>query len=240
MLAIADGHGAGINLPKYGVLSAQALSAQIAATGLRLPVTFLLMQDRATGFFLGRILPRRYTIHGSNQKEYDIEQLLILYQHVVDAAVSQLAKSTPLAERRACAREALCAAAAAYVPGCGDMEAYLEIYLRDSLLSNNRQFTSTYFQRSLDQPLVQNEGGSFCLYDTAAVSNSGGLDGLEIRIMMEQFFETLFAQEQELLRMLFAGSSLSEIAQVLRLSEQEIVSMSRTLGQKRKRFFEEP
>ena len=46
VLAIADGHGAGIDCPACGVLTAQALSEQITAAGLHLPVAFALERDR--------------------------------------------------------------------------------------------------------------------------------------------------------------------------------------------------
>ena len=123
VLAIAEGHGTGIKLPKCGIVSAAALSAQITASGLRLPLSFLFVRDRATGFFLGRVLPRRRRAADSGRLEYDEEQLLILYRHVVDLAVASQAKSTPLAERRACALEAFHAAAQEYCPGYGDLEA---------------------------------------------------------------------------------------------------------------------
>ena len=72
--AIAEGHGTGIELPKCGIVSAAALSAQITASGLRLPLSFLFVRDRATGFFLGRVLPRRRRAADSGRLEYDEEQ----------------------------------------------------------------------------------------------------------------------------------------------------------------------
>lgn len=92
ILAIADGHGTGIGRPHCGIMSAQALSAQIASTGLRFPLSFRLSRDERTGYFLGRIIPRRRLDKNSAQPQYDPEQLLILYQHLVDQMVSQLAK----------------------------------------------------------------------------------------------------------------------------------------------------
>lgn len=58
ILAIADGHGTGIGRPHCGIMPAQALSAQIASTGLRFPLSFRLSHDERTGYFLGRIIPR--------------------------------------------------------------------------------------------------------------------------------------------------------------------------------------
>ena len=51
ILAIADGHGTGIGRPHCGIMSVQALSAQIASTGLRFPLSFRLSRDERTGYF---------------------------------------------------------------------------------------------------------------------------------------------------------------------------------------------
>lgn len=59
VLAIADGHGNGIDCPACGVLSFQTLTSRIFSAGLRLPVSFLMAKDAQTGYFLGRIIPRR-------------------------------------------------------------------------------------------------------------------------------------------------------------------------------------
>lgn len=238
VLAIADGHGAGIGLPKYGIVSTRRLSAKIAACGLKLPISFLFVQDAASGFFLGRILPRRRRVGGSGRREYDAEQLLVLYRHVVDLAVGGLAKSTPLAERRSCAMEAFYAAVKSYCPGYGDLEAYLEGYIHDRLLAENKQYSAAYGQRSLDQPLTGGEGDSFCLYDTLSGASSG-IDRLEERIMAEQFLASLSSQEQTLCRMLQEGRSLAQIAGALGLAPQQLTDMGRRIGQKRQDFYRE-
>lgn len=51
VLAIADGHGAGIRCPACGVLTAQALCTQLMNIGLRPPVHFHLTLDKVTGYF---------------------------------------------------------------------------------------------------------------------------------------------------------------------------------------------
>ena len=238
VLAIAGGRDAGIPLPRYGVLSARALSAQIVSTGLRLPLSFLFERDEVTGYFLGRVLPRRRKTAEVPQGSYDAEQLLILYRHVVDTAAGSLAKSTPPAERRACALEAFLAAVQDYRPGYGDWETYLEASIRDRLLAENRQYTSTYFHRSLDSPLAGGEEDGFCLYDTLEASGDGGIGRLEDRIAAEQFLESLSPQERTLARMLLDGCPLDRIAAVLRLPEAQLVAMGREIGQKRRRFYE--
>ena len=83
---------------------------------------------------------------------FDMEQILVLYRPMVDDIACQLGKSTPLAERKAAAAEALCAAAQDYYPGCGDLEAYLENRVRRTIYAQNAQYTKEFSQRSLEQP----------------------------------------------------------------------------------------
>ena len=236
VLAIAAGRDGGIPLPRYGVLPARALSARIVSTGLRLPLSFLFERDEATGYFLGRVLPRRRRPAGAAQGTYDPEQLLILYRHVVDLAVGTLAKSTPLEERRACALEAFHAAVQDYRPGYGDWETYLESSIHDRLLAENRQYTAAYSQRSLDSPLTGEEGDSFSLYDTVEVSTDGGIGRVEERILAEQFLASLSPQERALARLLLDGRPLEEISASLHLPVARLTAMAGEIGRKRQRF----
>ena len=238
VLAIAAGRDGGIPLPRYGVLPARALSARIVSTGLRLPLSFLFERDEATGYFLGRVLPRRRWAEGAAQGVYDAEQLLILYRHVVDLAVGTLARSTPLEDRRACALEAFHAAVRDYRPGYGDWETYLEASIHDRLLAENRQHAATYSQRSLDAPLTGAEDNCFCLYDTLEASCDGGIGRLEARLMTEQFLETLPDQQRRLARMLLEGSPLAQIAAALRLPEERLAAIAQEIGQKWRRFYD--
>ena len=240
VLAIAAGRDGGIPLPRYGVLPARALSARIVSTGLRLPLSFLFERDEATGYFLGRVLPRRRRAVGAAQGVYDAEQLLILYRHVVDLAVGALAKSTPLEERRACALEAFHAAVQAYRPGYGDWETYLESFIHDRLLAENRQYAAAYSHRSLDSPLIGGEGDSFSLYDTVEVSTDGGIGRLEERILAEQFLSSLSPQERALARLLLEGRPLEEISASLRLPVARLTAMGREIGRKRQLFCADP
>lgn len=239
ILAIADGHGAGIDHPRCGVLTAQALSAEIAATGLRFPLSFRLVRDESTGYFLGRVIPRRHRVEGSSERQYDAGQLLILYRHVVDGAVSQMAKSTPLAERRSCAMEAFYNAVREYCPAYGDLEVYLEDFIRNKLLEENRQYMVLFRQPSLDQPLAGEEDNSFCLYDTLEASSSGGIDQLEEWIMAEQFADSLSERERRLLRLLREGCRIGQIAEELGTTAEEVVEMGRAIGEKRRKFYVE-
>lgn len=239
VLAIADGNGQGVFHPSCGVLTARALSQQIASTGLCLPVSFRLVQDRESGYFLGGVVPRRSRTDETGRRQYDMDQLLILYRHIVDGAVAQLAKSTPLAERRAIAAEALCEAARSYRPGHGCLEAYLERQVRLRLLSENRQYTEALSQRSLDQPLRDETGDQFSLYDTLCTASAGGIDQTEARILEAQFFATLSPRELTLTRMLREGYQLSQIVEVLELDGRKLRSLALTVREKWRRFCEE-
>ena len=235
VLAIAVGRAEDIELPRCGVLNVQTLACRIQATGLRLPVTFLFTKDEMTGFYLGRVLPRRRCDRATGQRRYDPEQLLILYQHVLDEAVSKIARSTPLADRRAAAREAFLEAVEGYQAGCGEWEDYLQERICKHLLAENRPHAAAYGQRSLDAPLTGE--GNFCLYGTAATASSGGLQQADDRIMEEQFRASLSTRERALADLLRSGVSLARIAGTLCLSEDEAVELGYQIARKRKAFF---
>lgn len=165
-----------------------------------------------------------------------MEQLCILYGHVLDEAVRLLAKSTPYADRQAAALEAFSAAVAEYYPGCGEWEPYLAERVRRHLLRENRQYTQAQGQRSLDAPLAEEEG--FCLYDTLGAADGGGIDQLEDRIMAEQFLASLSPRERTLARMLRGGFVLSQIAQSLALTEAEVLAPGQQIAEKRRRFYQ--
>lgn len=235
VLAIADGHGTGIDCPACGILTAQALSAQIAAVGLHLPVAFDLEQDEHTGYLLGRIIPcRRRDSEGHRQ--FDMEQLLILFRPILDGVVHQMGKSTPLADRKSIAAEAMCAAAQEYQPGYGDLGTYLESRIKLMLRTENRQYTETFGQRSLDQPLTCDDRDDFCLYDTLPDSSSDWTDSLDSQIDRAQFCSALPPDQQELIKMLQEGFRISEIADILDLNEREIRRMSAEIVRQRRKF----
>lgn len=239
VLAIADGHGSGIDWPKCGTLNAGVLCAQILAEGLKLPIVFRFERDEATGFYLGKIEPQRRLRSGADgaAPAYDMEQLLALYQPLIDNAVYRIGKSTPLAERRAYALEAFCEAVRAYRPGCGDMEEYLEAYLHKKLVHENKQYTTTYLDKSLDAPMGRAGDETFCLYDVVQDASSGGISQIEERIMAEQFLDSLSTQEQTLLRLMEAGCLVSQIALELGIGEEEVIALGRSIGKKRQAFY---
>lgn len=186
VLAIADGHGDGIDCPACGILTIQALSARISSTGLHLPVSFHMAEDTRTGYLLGRVVPCR-RVNSAGKLCFDMEQILVLYRPMVDDIACQLGKSTPLAVRKAAAAEALCAAAQDYYPGCGDLEAYLENRVRRTIYAQNAQYTKEFSQRSLEQPLFSGGGDRFCLCDTIDAPDSDWAGSLDDQMDRERF-----------------------------------------------------
>lgn len=235
VLAIADGHGAGISCPACGVLTAQALCDQLADIGLQPPVHFHLTRDECTGYLLGRIVLRRKT-DSTGRRTFDTAQLLVRFRSILDDAVHLMAKSTPLSDRKSAAAEALCMAAQDYEPGFGDLETYLECRVKLALRTENRQYVEAYGQRSLDQPFSSEDEDGFCLYDTIAGTSSDWTGALDDRIDAERFCNQLSSRQQELIRMLQDGFKLSEIADILGSTEQDIRLMACEIARQRRKF----
>lgn len=236
VLAIADGNGAGIRCPRAGVLTVHALSSLIVSAGLKLPIRFHMTLDPSTGFYLGKILPRRQRNSNTKLPQYDIDELLRLYGHVIDQAVYKYAKTMPAAERRAFAVEAFCEAARAYREQYGEMEPYFAKQVRDRLITENKQFTAAAQARSLEQPLRQ-EDSSFCLYDAIEGDGASGILYVEDRIMLEQFLRTLSPVEQQLCELLRDGSTIEEIKSKFHMDDEDIQNMSLAIGEKRRAFY---
>jgi len=237
VLAIADGHGQGSQWNKAGIVAAQDLSCQITSLGLELPLVFQITRDAATGYFLGHIILRLRRTAGRRCAEFDPDQALIIYQHILRRATTQVAKTTPLAERRALAREALITALQHYRPGYGDLETYLDAQIRAALIRENRSYVASFRDRSLDRPFSPSSGNAFCLYDTLGAGTDGGLAAVEERIMEEQFWDRLSPEEQQLTQMLQDGLHLPQIASHLHKTEEDLTKMAHTIAQKRKDFY---
>lgn len=234
ILAIADGHGTGIDCPACGVFTAQGLASQLTAIGLPPPISFRMTRDEHTGYLLGQVVLRRRA-DGKGRLQFDTAQLLVRFRSILDDAVRLMSKSTPLADRKSAAAEALCAAAQDYQPGYGDLEGYLEIRVKCALRAENRQYVEAFGQRSLDQPF-SDDGDSFCLYDTVADAGSDWADALDDSLDAERFCAQLSADQQDLIRMLQEGFRLPEIADFLDVSERDIRRMACEIARRRRIF----
>lgn len=234
-LAIVDGHGAGIDWPACGVLTLQGLAAQLTAIGLPPPISFRMTRDERTGYLLGEVILRRKA-DSEGKLRFDTDQLLVRFRPILDDAVRLMSKSTPLADRKSTAAEALCAAAQDYRPGYGDLEAYLEHHVRLALRAENRQYVETYAHRSLDQPFSSDEEDGFCLYDTIAGTGSDWTNALEDRLDAERFCGQLSSNQQDLIRMLQDGFKISEIADILDVGEGDVRRMACDIARQRREF----
>ena len=237
VLAIADGHGFGLEWPRGGIITMSALSAQLLGMGLRLPVSFRLTVDDTTGYWLGRIIPRRRRNRKDGGLGYDLEQLLVVYRHLLEGGIQQIARSTPLAERKAFALSAFYEAVEAYRPGYGDLETYLETQIRERLLQENKPFARAYGEYSLDQPLAPEEDESFCLYDRLPGGGDGGIGGVEDRLMAEEFAQSLTRRERKLVQMVQGGYAVEQIARELELEEAQVLELGEEVGRKRRAFY---
>lgn len=229
-LAIADGHGAGIALPKSGSLNARALCTQVRSTGLKLPTIFEFEKDAESGFFLGRILPNL------KPEDADMEQLLALYQPIVDAVVYQGNRSTPAEERRAYAVEEFFQAVKEYEPGCGEFADFAERQMRDRLAMENKKYTASFRNRSMDTD--QSAGDAYVsLHKQITDNTSGGIYQAEARIMHKQFLDTLSDTERKLYKLMQEGCYVAQIAMELSMDEEAVILLGRQIGQKRKEFY---
>lgn len=230
ILAIADGHGHGIDWPKSGSLNATALCAEIHSTGIKLPVVFAFERDSATGFFLGRILPNL------EPGSADMEQLMALYQPIMHTIIYQGYRTIPIAERRAYAAEAFCRAVQEYTPGCGEFWDFAEKQIKERLAVENKRYAEDYMARSLDAK-QKFDRGDFTLHDVIADPLSGGICQIEAKIMQQQFLDSLSTLERKLYALIRQGCYVEQIAMELSMDEEAVISLGRQIGQKRKAFY---
>ena len=238
-LAVMEGGEEGFPWPRSGAFVLEDLPAELMDLGLKLPLSFRLHYDSAEACWLGKPYPRRVVqIDALTERQYDIEQLMAIYPGIIPDAVARIAKTTPLAERRAIATEASCRAAHSYRPCYGELEKYLTAQVRACLTQENRQYVRTSRDCSLDQPLGSTED-DFCLYDLLSGDDSGGITSTEDRIMQEQFRTQLSQEGQDLLLMLESGCSLEQIENCLHMDEPDIYRIGAELGKKWREFSNE-
>ena len=77
-----------------------------------------------------------------------------------------------------------------YLPGCGDLEAYLDDRVRRTLHEQNVQYIKEFSQRSLEHPLSSDAGDGFCLCDTIAAPDSDWADSLDDQMIGNVFWSS--------------------------------------------------
>ena len=234
VLAITESQDGGISMPKNGMVNATALCKQFREIGLTLPVVFEFEKDTTTGFYLGHIVPQK---QANAERQYDVGQLLVIYQPQIDRIINQIAKTTPKAERKAIATAAFCEAVENYNDGCGDLKTYLEECLHRILIAENRQYTAEYRDLRLDAPSYDDEGKPFTLHHVLSDQSFGGITQAENRIMAEQFLNSLSNKERKLVRLMREELKLPQIALELELTQDEVIEMGRSIGKKREMFY---
>ena len=238
-LAVMEGGVEGFSWPRNGAFVLEDLPAELMGMGLKLPLSFRLRYDSAEECWLGKPYPRRVVQMGTKgERQYDIEQLMAIYPDIIPDAVARIAKSIPLAERRAIAIEAFCAAARSYQPCYGELEKYLAAQVQTFLIQENRQYVSMYKERSLDQPLGNTED-DFSLYDLLPKDTSGEITRAEDRIMREQFRAQLSQKGQDFLLMLESGCTMEQIEQCLHMGKPDVYRLAAELGKAWKEFSKE-
>ncbi len=238
-LAVMEGGTEGFSWPRSGAFVLEDLPAELMDLGLKLPLSFRLRYDSAEACWLGKPCPRRVAQMDTQGKpQYDIEQLMAIYPDIIPDAVARIAKSTPLAERRAIATEAFCAAARSYQPCYGELEKYLTAQVQTILIQENRQYESMYKERSLDQTLGDTED-DFNLYNLLPEDDGGEITRAEDRIMREQFRVQLSQKGQDFLLMLESGCTMEQIEQCLHMGKQDVYRLASELGKQWKEFSEE-
>lgn len=230
ILAIADGDGNGIAWPKSGGLNAKALCDEVRATGIKLPVIFTFEKDLQTGFFIGKIIPKL------ESQSADMEQLLALYQPVMNAVIYQGYRGIPIAERRAYAIEAFCQAVQKYDHKYGEFWEFAEKQIRDRLSFENKKYEADYMTRSMDAK-QKSDSGEFTLHDVISDPTSGGIHQIEAKIMHQQFLDSLSALEKKLYTLTTEGCYVEQIAMELSMDEDAVICLGRQIGQKRKAFY---
>lgn len=234
-LAIADGHGTGIQCPTCGIITARELSAQIEAIGLQLPAAFDLKRDEQTGYLVGQTILRYHTSE-TGRRQFDEKELLTWGKTIVTDAVRQMAKSMPLEDRRSAAIEALCTAAQNYHPGLGNLAVYLKRNVRLALRTENRRYQETFACRSLDQPLTHSgEEDDNSLYHV--ISDHGEwADSIDAQLDARQFCAQLSPQEQDMIHMLQEGFQLAEVGDIFGMSEQELRHVAAEIARRKRAF----
>lgn len=201
ILAIADGQGRGRRLPSSPVMYVDGLANQLYQLDISLPVGFLMQYDEIQRCWIGVMEPIRANDLDPERDDcyLDVERLLQSHRFLIDNIAYQVAKTTPLEERRAAAATAFYQAAIEYRPECGDLTEYLSRRVREQLIEYNKQFTAVakneIASMDADFPGCENKGNHFGMHHTTADRIDEIEQGLD-RMMEEQFEYLLLPQEK--------------------------------------------
>lgn len=241
-VAIASDAPDGFSLPKNGCVHLPGLTRAFHRAGLCFPVEFLFEREERTGYWMGRVAPpekRRDT----SQKEtsYDWEKMVHAYGWLVDAVADRHAKSTPIEERRSIAALALVEAAQNYAAGLGPVKDYLETYMREKLLEENRRYVAIYSHEwsSMDANFRGEEKDGTWNRHAVIASRVDGIAAVDDRLTTAAFLKRQSGRDREVFRLLIDGKSVEEIAKLCRLTPPQAQKLCEELGRRYAAFSRE-
>lgn len=201
---------------------------KITEIGMKLPVCFEFGFEEENNLWVGKVILRK------KNKEYDMEQLLVLFKPTMDRLFARMGKTTPKEDRRQIINLALCEAAKEYTPAYGDFEKFIENYVKKYLILNNHRYVLRSREGSMDRTLT--DDAKFNLYSVKGLIDSGYVQA-ENRIVEEQFEKSLTRDEREVYLSLGNGMSIAEIVDKLKISEEKITLIANMVAVKRRKFF---
>ncbi len=214
------------------VMPVKELPTAIKECGLKLPVRFQFSKDLENNYWVGKILLVK-NIHG-----FDMEQLFVAFEPLINSLVHKLGKSIPKEERRSIVAESICRAAKEYGNIYGDLYRYIKMYVEDDLIRENKYYARQTNEISLDKQVPLQRGGFYSLHDRISGNNSDH-EELENKIMNENFLNTLSKIEQIILQMSSQSCPVPQICEKTNLSPEEIIAIAEKIGKKQKAFYRE-
>lgn len=126
------------------------LTEVIRDTGMKLPICFEVEYDTENEMWVGEVVLRK------KNNEYDMEQIMALYNPVADKLFNRIGKTTPKEDRRQIIALAFCEAAREYTASCGDIETYITKRATEILKGNNMLYVKHSRDISMDADIKEN------------------------------------------------------------------------------------
>ena len=226
--------------PEYGLIHISPLVRRIHQEGISFPARFVFVQEEPNTW-VGTLDIRNKIFHHKVVKKVSMVPELALegYGWILDKVVASCAKTTPIAERRQIATQALLKAAYEYTERDGPLREYFFDKIKAELVTENRQNTKGYSDVRLDKPIENPQNGSILsAYELMPDENATDhIDSIEDRIADAQFAGTcLNEQERMVFGLLNRGYQAKEIIQRCKLDPEMLYEMCAEIGDKRKAF----
>ena len=214
------------------IMPVKELPTAIKECGLKLPIRFQISKDIESNYWVGEILLIK------DVRGFDIEQLFIIYEPLINHLVHRLGKSIPKEERRSVTAESFCRAAKEYRNIYGNLRRFIKMYLENDLIKENKYYVKQSKEISMDKEYTTVKGGTYSLYDRIADNNTD-FEKSENRIMEEDFFNTLNKTEKTILQMLLEKRPMLELCDNTKMSTDEIIAIGKRINRKKEAFWAE-